>query len=86
MPTWGEILEELKASAAAQGGNPDFDGVRRKYIRQLHELTDRDTILYATDFLGGGNPGSTIILEDMQGLMANIAGRKLSSAKYVESI
>jgi hypothetical protein len=69
LPTWGEILVELQATQAAQG-TPDFDGVRRKYLRNLHQVTGRDTILYATNWLsGGGGPGTSITLEDMQGMM-----------------
>ena len=52
-----------------RGGQADFDGIRRKYLSQLHQLTGRDTIVYSTDFLAGGGPLSTIILEDMQGMM-----------------
>lgn len=47
MPTWGEIELELNQSRAPNGG-PDFDGVRRKYLKRMHELTGRATILYAT--------------------------------------
>jgi hypothetical protein len=69
MPTWGEILVELHQSAIARGGNPDLDGVRRRYLAQLHQLTGRETILYATDWLAAGGPMSSITLEDMQGMM-----------------
>jgi len=69
MATWGEILTEVMESAKQHGGAPDLDGIRRKYLRQLHDKTGRDTILYSTDWLGGGNPQSSIVLEDMQGLM-----------------
>ncbi len=72
MPTWGEILEEIQAPAAATG-RLDFDGVRRKYLRQLHELTGRDTILYSSDWLTG-KPDTSIVLEDMQGLMSACKG------------
>lgn len=69
MPSWGELLIELQQSAAMRGGQPDFDGIRRRYLTQLHQLTGRDTIVYATDFLTGGTPDSGITLEDMQGMM-----------------
>lgn len=69
MPSWGEILQELSASAVASGGQPDFDGIRRKYLAQLHALTGRDTIVYATDWLRGATPMSSIDLGDMQGMM-----------------
>ena len=69
MPSWGELLVELNQSAAMRGGQADFDGIRRKYLSQLHQPTGRDTIVYSTDFLAGGGLLSTIILEDMQGMM-----------------
>ena len=49
MPIWSEILAELKPEAA--GIAPDFDGVRRKYLLELHQYTERDVILYATGWL-----------------------------------
>jgi len=38
MPTWGQILKEF-GEARTSKGTPDFDGVRRKYLQQLHALT-----------------------------------------------
>ena len=70
MPTWGEILGELNDPAnKLPNGTPDFDGVRRKYLRQLSDLTGRPTIIYYTDWFNKGGPMSSIILEDMQGMM-----------------
>lgn len=69
MPSWGEILQELQATIPQPGAPPDFDGVRRKYLALLHELTSRPVILYSTDWLGGGHPQSSINLEDMQAMM-----------------
>lgn len=71
MPTWGEILTELKEGAKTRGGSIDFDGVRRKYLQQLHQLTGRSVILYASDWLRGRGSGAatSIVLEDMQGMM-----------------
>ncbi len=80
MPTWGEILIEVNESARSRGGNPDFDGIRRKYLRELRNRTGRPVIAYYTDWLGGGGPETSIILADMQGMMEvckGIAGPKL---------
>ncbi len=100
MPTWGQILNELKATRAPSGA-PDFDAVRRKYLRQLHEHTGRAVILYATAFLENRplvEPGDLQIgLGDIQGLMeaaSNIEERELDlilhspggSAEAAESI
>lgn len=83
MPSWGEILNELHQSASNNNGQPDFDGIRRKYLSQLHQLTGRDTIVYSADFLSGGPTESTIILEDMQGMMEvcrDLSGPNLEAA------
>lgn len=69
MPTWGEILREVQESANQRGGQPDWDGIRRKYLASLHALTGRDTIIYYTDWFAKGGPVSSITLEDMQALM-----------------
>lgn len=69
MPTWGEVLNEVKTSAEQRKGQPDFDGIRRKYLKRLHDVTGRDTILYSTDWLSGGGVGTSISLEDMIGMM-----------------
>jgi hypothetical protein len=69
LPSWGEILNELEETAAERGGNPDFDGVRRKYLARLHAHTGRDTILYSSDWLNVTHPVVSIRLADMQGLM-----------------
>lgn len=74
MPSWGEILHEIKASATANEGKPDLDGIRRKYLQKLHELTGRETIVYASDWLTAGTPDTSIDLSDMQGLMETFYG------------
>lgn len=47
----------------------DFDGVRRKYLTELYGVTNRATIVYATDWLMGGPPGISITPEDMVAMM-----------------
>lgn len=78
MPTWGQILKEMgdSPSRAANGG-PDCDGVRRKYLAQLHALTGHATIVYATAFT---EPKPTppavlqVALGDLQGFMEAVSG------------
>ncbi|MFQ5873332.1 MAG: serine protease [Dehalococcoidia bacterium] len=83
MPTWGQILKELNASQAPSGRGPDFDGVRRKYLKALSEKTGRAVILYATAWLESRSippPDLQIGLSDIQGLMeavSNIEEREL---------
>lgn len=69
MPTWGEILLELRQTAPFNGGQPNFDLVRRKYLTQLYALTGRATIVYASDWLSGNQPDTSITLEDMAAMM-----------------
>ena len=68
MPTWGELLAELGQNKLPNG-MPDFDGIRRKYLVELYELTKRPTILYYTDWFGKPGPAASITLEDMQAMM-----------------
>lgn len=76
MPTWSGILGELKASG--QGGRPDFDGVRRKYLVATHKHTRRDLILYAAACTQPepGRPPELVGItdEDLQGLMEVVHG------------
>lgn len=70
MPTWGQILNELNRTLTPNG-TPDFDSVRRKYIRQLADYTGRSTIAYASDFLTATSDPSAIPINlgDMQAMM-----------------
>lgn len=69
MPGWGDIFAEVQATRNLATGAADFDGVRRKYLQQLHNLTERSTVVYATDWLNGGGPITSVTLQDMQALM-----------------
>jgi len=69
MPTWGEILGELQTS------NPD--AIRRKYLTQLAQHTNRDVILYSTKWTDPGNVSPdavSITEEDIQGFMEVVHG------------
>ncbi|GAA2125075.1 S49 family peptidase [Arthrobacter humicola] len=70
MPSWGEILAEIQESAN-MNGVVDLDGLRRSYLNQLHTLTGRNVVVYATDWLEPKGPGQShsITLQDIQGLM-----------------
>ena len=77
MPTWSDILTELQqlqqgAPPGMPAGWSPFDFVRRKYITQLHQLTGRNVIVYATKWTQGpvADPESiSITAEDIQGFM-----------------
>lgn len=71
MPTWGQILAELKKVQQETNQLP-FDSVRRKYLVDLYAHTGRNTILYATKWTQGEVVLPALISitdEDIQGLM-----------------
>jgi len=82
MPTWGEVLKELKALQDQKQPAP-FDFLRRKYLAELHEHTNRDTVLYATRWTQPPTniPPEFVSIseEDVHGLMEVFHG--LSSGK-----
>ena len=45
MPSWNELLNEVKAAGSAH------DVVRRRYLQQLHEVTTRNVIVYYSGWL-----------------------------------
>jgi len=76
MPTWSEILEELK-EVKDSGIQPPFDTVRRKYLAKLSEHTNRNTIIYASQWTQPGVVNQSNIRitdEDIQGLMEVVHG------------
>jgi len=78
MPTWGEILIELK-KLEERGVTPPFDAIRRKYIAVAYKKTGRNTILYATKWTQASDIDPELLSitdEDIQGLMEVIHGLK----------
>lgn len=73
MPTWGEILKEVNASAhqrKALGLGLDLDSIRLKYLQRLNMLTGRAVISYMSGWLQGRS-GINVSVEgaDVHGLM-----------------
>ena len=71
MPTWSEILSEIKTTFP-QSGVKVFDAVRRKYLTQLHHHSGRNTIIYASAWIQKPRaPVEQLSMtdEDVQGLM-----------------
>lgn len=72
MPNWNEILYEINASGSTH------DVVRRKYLRELYELTDRNVILYYSGYwdkrqmASAGVTGFEITDADKNGFMTTI--------------
>lgn len=78
MPTWGEVLLEIKSATSLPPGVSAFDFVRRKYLAALAAHTGNDVIAYTTAWTqtGGGGPASSINVEDVQGFMEVVHGLK----------
>ena len=77
MPTWSEILRELKNQSQKDSKQSPFDFVRRKYLKQISKLTERNTILYASCWTcKPAVPPALLSItdEDLQGLMEVIYG------------
>lgn len=45
MPNWNQILNEIRVSGST------YDQIRRKYLKRLHNLTKRNTIIYYSGWL-----------------------------------
>ncbi len=72
LPIWSEILAELARTRDQNGGIPDFDGVRRRYLAELHQHTGTDVILYASGWLQKSDAPPALVSigdEDIQALM-----------------
>lgn len=77
MPTWNGIQKEINESGIqhAQLASSSVDIVRRKYLKQLHNHTNRNIIAYYSGFQS--KPGimqSSINDEDKNGFMSAIHG------------
>lgn len=74
MPTWGESLAAIAASAQANNGRVEFDQFRLDALRRIKSITGRPVISYSTAFLTAPGPATSINLQDMQGLMEVFKG------------
>jgi hypothetical protein len=66
MPSWNDIFHEINQ-------NP-YDVVRRKYLRDLFQKTDRNMIAYYSAFLTKNGPGLSLDDADMAGFMSTVHG------------
>lgn len=77
MPTWGKILSEIRVQITS-GDKQAFDNIRNKYINELSQFTQRDTIVYASRWTSGDVPPNLVSIndEDIHGFMEAISGLK----------
>src|SRR3990172_4163978 len=87
MPNWNDVLQEIQGEA--QAGNVQARGavdvVRRKYLKKLHDYTNRNVIAYYSGFLSKPDIfQSEINDEDKNGFM--MAVHKLDRTKGLDLI
>ncbi len=79
MPSWNDLLNELKAKGSTQ------DVVRREYVAKMQKVTGRNVILYYSGWLQKpGAPGTQVNDADKNGFMTVIHG--LDRAKGLDLI
>ncbi len=85
MPNWNEVFEEIKAYPVdPQNPNPAnaLKEITIKYLNQLHNLTNRNIIVYYSGFLSKPEIDSSISDEDKNGFM--VAIHKLEREKGLD--
>ncbi len=87
MPNWAEVLKEIQQNQAMHlaQANASVDSIRRQYLGQLHQYTNRNVIAYYSGFLS--KPGvyqADINDEDKNGFM--MAVHKLDRSKGLDLI
>jgi len=71
MPSWNQVLTEIKTCNRVDA----LDFIRRKYLKKLFEITNRNIIAYYSGFLQKPNKGNAEINDDdKNGFMATIHG------------
>src|SRR5689334_20390931 len=84
MPDWGDVLKEIThtagqfiaaAQANQQAAQGSLDAIRRKYLAQLKNKTQRNVIAYYSGFLSKPDVAQTEITdEDKNGFMMAVHG------------
>lgn len=84
MPSWGQIVEEVRQLGTTGVPNA-IDIVRGKYLKELADLTGRDTIIYATRWASGDAPPNLVSItdEDIHALMEALSGLKSDKLDFI---
>lgn len=78
MPSWNQVLEEIDSFRAG------IDLVRRKYLKELHEITDTNIIAYYSGWLTKPQAKNTFISDDdKNGFMTTIHGLDRSKGLFL---
>jgi hypothetical protein len=73
MPNWKEVLEEVKLLSCEEGKFP-FEEIRDKYLKLLHETTNRNVIAYYSGWLHRNGVESGITDIDQNAFMTMVHG------------
>lgn len=88
MPNWDEVFKEITEGAAGSSSSPPQDiqvvikNITIKYLTQLHNLTNRNIIVYYSGFLSKPGIDSSITHEDKNGFMVTV--HKLDRTKGLD--
>lgn len=79
MPSYAEVMEEMKARGRGKGLALDVDGVRRDKIKAVEKTTGRPLILYASDLshpqkTSNNQLGGLLSLDDKDGFIEAMRG------------
>lgn len=85
MPNWSEVLKEIQETHKINPNENALDTVRRKYLRQVSLLTDRNVIAYYSGWLQKPKSADTAVNDkDKTGFMLTI--HKMDKSKGLDLI
>ena len=83
MPNWNEVIQEINAVGQSNQAVNPFDVVRRKYLKQIHDITGRNVIAYYSGWLQKPTAADTAVNDkDKSGFM--LAIHKLDKTKGLD--
>lgn len=85
MPNWSEVLKEIQETHKKFPNQNPFDTVRRKYIKKVSTITDRNVIAYYSGWLQKPKaPDTAVNDKDKSGFMLTI--HKMDKSKGLDLI
>ncbi|MCX2837272.1 S49 family peptidase [Salinimicrobium sp. MT39] len=85
MPNWNEVIAEIHQTRQLHPDHNPLDLVRRKYLKQVSEITGRNTIAYYSGWLQKPTARDTAVNDkDKSGLMLTI--HRLDKSKGLDLI
>ncbi len=85
MPNWSEVLKEIQESHKKQPKLNPFDTVRRRYLKKVADLTERNVIAYYSGWLQKPKaPDTAVNDKDKSGFMLTI--HKMDKSKGLDLI